>query len=72
MEKKMDAYTCYKAMQQILHSHQWMESGDLARSWPNTATVSDVYYILWMPIAAREWKHVYKNNSPTIFNNQTR
>lgn len=53
---KLDAYTCYKAMQHILHSHQWMESGGLAGSWPNTATVSDVYYILWIPIAAREWK----------------
>lgn len=53
---KLDAYTCYKAMQHILHSHQWIESGGLARSWPNTATVSYVYYMPWIPIAANEWK----------------
>lgn len=43
---QLDAYTCFKAMQHILHSHQWMESGGLARSWPNIATVSDVNYML--------------------------
>lgn len=43
---QLDAYASYKAMQHILHSHRWMESGHLARSGPNTATVSDVLYML--------------------------
>lgn len=43
---QLDAYTSYKAMQHILHSHQWMESWRLARSGPFIATVSDVLYML--------------------------